>query len=148
MTEWELRDLLRAYGGRKQYIKEIEAEISDIKESIISMREFKAVQLTGMPKGSRISSITEEAAEKIIDIYERRINDVLLPRIKNIIALKELAEELIERLTEDERELIEQRYVYRVRWQNIPHHLHMSRSLCFKTHSSAMKKMLGLKSMD
>ena len=141
MTERELRDLLRAYGGRKQYIKEIEAEIGDIKESIISMREF-------MPKGSRISSITEEAAEKIIDIYERRINDVLLPRIKNIIALKELVEELIERLTEDERELIEQRYVYRVRWQNIPHHLHMSRSLCFKTHSSAMKKMLGLKSMD
>lgn len=143
MTERELRILLRDYGGHEKYLKEIKKEIDEIKESEESLRELKGVAYNDMPKNNRIRDVTGEATEKIIDIYERRINDVLLPRIKSIMDLKEFAELLLDRLEEDERSLIEARYVKGVKWKDIPKNLHISRSVCFRLHKSAMIKMLG-----
>lgn len=143
MTERELRSLLQKYGGHEKYLKEIKDEIKEIEGSIEGLRELKGISYDGMPKSNRIRDVTEEAAEKIVDIYESRINDVLLPRIKTIMELRQFTEILMDRLSYDERNLIEARYVYGVRWDDMPKNMHLSRRVCFRLHKSAMTKMLA-----
>ncbi len=140
MERREVIDLICEYGSHDSYIREIRKEQRALEEDIKSMRELKAVTYSDMPKGSSVDDPTARAAVKIIDIYEKRI-DELERNILSIMERKAKAEELLSRLTESERKVIEARYIKGIKWDHVPQRVYLSRRSCFYHRKRAIEKM-------
>lgn len=136
----EVIELICEYGNSKDYIKKIHSEMDLLKADIEAMRQLSAVNYDGMPKGSTTSDPTAKAATYIVDVYESRI-ETLKGNVERIMRRKALAEELLDRLTDDERKVIEERYIKGTRWDFIPGILHFERTWCFELRKRALKKM-------
>lgn len=139
--------LICEYGNSENYIKDIHKEMELLNADIEAMRQLSAVNYDGMPKGNKTSDPTAQAATYIVDVYENRIKK-LKGNVEKIIKNKMLAEELLDRLTEDERKVIIERYVNGTRWDYIPGVLHFDRSWCFVLRKRALKKMCRCESVD
>lgn len=136
----EVIELICDYGNSGSYIKEIHNEMELLKADIEAMRQLSAVNYDGMPKGNATSDPTAQAATYIVDVYESRI-EKLKANVQRIMERKALAEELLSRLTDDERKVIEERYIKGTRWDFIPGVLHFERTWCFELRKRALKKM-------
>lgn len=136
----EVIKLICEYGNSENYIKDIHKEMELLKADIEAMRQLSAVSYDGMPKGNKTSDPTSQSATYIVDMYEKRIKK-LQRNIQKYIKNKELVETLLERLTEDERKVIIERYVNGTRWDYIPGVLHFERTWCFTLRKRALKKM-------
>ena len=122
---------------------EIEKEIRRIKQDCQSLREYKAIELDGMPKAMQSSDSVGNNVVKIIDIYEKRISELLAKLEKNENERK-LILNLIEQLNPDEKDVIITRYLNGCRWKRIPSKINISRSHCFRVHKSAILNLIKL----
>ena len=140
MTRREVVELIRAYGNSEQYIDKISEEMQRLKSDIEGMRELTAVTYSDMPKGSGTGDPTAQAAQYIIDAYDKRLKE-LKQRIEAILQNKALAEELLGRLNANEYKVIEARYINGVKWDYVPGTVYLSRSTCFYYKKKAFEKM-------
>ncbi len=147
MKREEVVELLFNYGKHEDYLKAISLEMDALKEEIEHYRELTAVQYTGMPKTGGASDPTGEAASYIKDKLEGRLKKLKV-NVDEIIKQKEFVEELLNRLTIDERKVIEERYIKGTRWDLIPKILHFERSWCFALRKKAIKKMCKTERVD
>lgn len=147
MTKKDVIELLCEYGNNKKYIRDIYDEMNLLLSDIDNMRQITSANYDGMPKGNKIGNPTAEAAAYIVDVYDRRVQQ-LKWNVDKIMERKKLCEELLKRLTDDERKVITERYINGTRWDFIPGILHFDRSWCFVLRKRALKKMCDFKSVD
>ena len=137
----EVKKLMREYAEAENMILDIQEEIKGLKIAEQSLREINAVQYSGMPKGTGSSDRTAEHVCKIIDLYENRILNELLPRIKSIQKKKDMVYLMLQDLDENERKVMEERYVKKTKWDFIPGRINYSRRQCLRFHNSGMEKL-------
>lgn len=147
MTKKDIIELLCECGNSEKYIKDIYSEMSLLLNDIENMRQITAVNYDGMPKGNKTSNPTAEAATYIVDVYNERVKQ-LKENVDGIMERKKLCEEMLKRLTDDERKVITERYINGTRWDFIPGILHFDRSWCFVLRKRALKKLCEFKSVD
>lgn len=124
-------------------VYKLKQELKDIEETVKSLRYTQAVIITDMPKGTGISDETAQKAEKIIDNYTKRYNE-LLDKIEEEYEMQKALTDAIASLTPDEQKVIKKRYVDGIKWDYIPAHVNMARGHCFRVHDRAMYKLLTL----
>lgn len=141
MTFGEMKDLLINYKNMTKTVYRLQEEIALIKESVNSIREAKAYNPSGLPSGNGFKDETYEKAVKITEEYEKRLNK-LLEKVEAIYASQKKITSLMEMLTEEERKIIEARYILGLKWDIIPMRTYMSRATCFRHHDGAIAKMI------
>lgn len=142
MTFEEMKHLLLEYPRMTETVYKINKEIEDIKEAVKALRHVEAIVIDGMPHSSMISDDTYHKAQKVVDEYNKRLQQ-LLERIESEYEKQREITDLIVALTPDERKIIEARYLLGIRWDYIPAKVYMSRRECFYKHDAAINKMIN-----
>ena len=143
MTEKEIRQVLFEYKNHGMRMRDIKDEIAQVKSDIERFRTLSAVRIDGMPKGYDVGDPTGEAAAYIVDVYEKRLEE-LRERAKRELLNKERAERLLGVLDETERKVIVARYIKGIRWDHMSAYVFLSRRSCFYYRKRAMEKMMGV----
>ena len=139
----EMQRMLWKMGNRGKIIKDLKFRIEELKEESNSMREYKAVTLTGLPHAQGNFDKIGATAAKLEDI-DKKINDELIPRIeKNFYEMEDLWLLMMEVLTPEEYAVLKERYINGYGWDFIPGRVNMCRRLCFKLHKDAIKKLMA-----
>lgn len=141
MTFEEMKDMLINYKNMTKTVYRLQEEIKFIKESVNSIREAKAYNPSGLPSGNRFKDETYEKAVKITEEYEKRLNK-LFENVEEIYSAQKKITSLMDMLTEEERKVIEARYILGLKWDIIPMRTYMSRATCFRHHDAAITKMI------
>ena len=79
-----MKDKLVKLPYLKLEMKNILNEIREIRLSQDDLRNYSSVSLNGMPKGKRYDDQTALKVSKIIDDYEKRIKEDLLPELERV----------------------------------------------------------------
>lgn len=75
---------------------------------------LKSRNIDGMPHGTDVSDATYAAVEKLVDVYQQKI-DACVAKINELLDLKKWLDKAYASLTEDERRIVYLRY--NERWQ-------------------------------
>jgi len=143
MTEKEIRQILFGYKNHGLRLRDLKDEMAQVKSDIERFRSLSAVRLDGMPKGYDTGDPTGEAAAYIVDVYEKRLNE-LKDRARAELENKQKAEKLLSVLDETERKVVVARYIKGIRWDHMSAHVFLSRRSCFYYRKRAMEKMMGV----
>lgn len=119
----------------------IEKEIRELQAECRALREYKSVNLDGMPHGNTVGDTIGDKVAKIVDIYDKRIEE-LGKKLEKQLAEKDKLYSLISTLTVEEQDVIRAKYIYRLRWEYIPGRVNMSRRRCFYEHKKAIQKLI------
>ena len=139
----EMQKKLYKLGYSNNIKAEIEKEIRSIKEDCQSLREYQAVVIDDMPHGTTINDTVGNTAAKIIDIYEKRITELMDKLEKQIIEKNKLLN-LISELTIEEQDVLRAKYIDGLRWEYIPGKINISRAKCFYLHKIAVNRLINI----
>lgn len=137
----EMQKKLYKLGYSNNIKAEIEKEIKSIKADCQSLREYQAVVIDDMPHSTTVQDTIGNKASKIIDIYEKRITELMDKLEKQIIERNKLLN-LISELTIEEQDVLRAKYIEGLRWEYIPGKINMSRRKCFYLHEQAVNKLI------
>lgn len=139
----EMQKKLYKLGYSNNIKAEIEKEIKSIKADCQSLREYQAVVIDDMPHSTTVQDTIGNKASKIIDIYEKRITELMDKLEKQIIEKNKLLN-LISELTIDEQDVLRAKYIDGLRWEYIPGKINISRAKCFYLHKIAVNKLINI----
>ena len=139
----EMQKKLYKLGYSNNIKAEIEKEIRSIKEDCQSLREYQAVVIDDMPHSTTINDTVGNTAAKIIDIYEKRITELMEKLEKQIIEKNKLLN-LISELTIEEQDVLRAKYIDGLRWEYIPGKINISRAKCFYLHKIAVNRLINI----
>ena len=139
----EMQKKLYKLGYSNNIKAEIEKEIKSIKEDCQNLREYQAVVIDDMPHSTTINDTVGNTAAKIIDIYEKRIAELMGKLEKQVIEKNKLLN-LISELTIDEQDVLRAKYIDGLRWEYIPGKINISRAKCFYLHKIAVNKLINI----
>lgn len=137
----EMQKKLYKLGYSNNIKAEIEKEIRSIKEDCQSLREYQAVVIDDMPHGTTINDTVGNTAAKIIDIYEKRITELMDKLEKQIIEKNKLLN-LISELSIEEQNILRAKYIDGLRWEYIPGKINISKRHCYRLHKNAIYKLI------
>ena len=139
----EMQKKLYKLGYSNNIKAEIEKEIRSIKEDCQSLREYQAVVIDDMPHSTTINDTVGNTASKIIDIYEKRITELMEKLEKQIIEKNKLLN-LISELSIEEQNILRAKYIDGLRWEYIPGKINICRTVCFEKHKKAVNKLIKM----
>lgn len=139
----EMQKKLYKLGYSNNIKAEIEKEIKSIKADCQSLREYQAVVIDDMPHSTTINDTVGNTAAKIIDIYEKRITELMEKLEKQIIEKNKLLN-LISELTIEEQDVLRAKYIDGLRWEYIPGKINISRAKCFYLHKIAVNRLINI----
>lgn len=142
MTFKDMKKMLLRYPAMTEKVNGIKREMELTRDSIVVLREGKAVVIDGMPHGYTVSDSTCQKVEKIMDIYEKRMNE-LCDEVEEIIGDQQRVTDLLRWLDPDEYRVIKARYIDGIKWDYIPGEIYISRKQCFRIHDKAVLKMIA-----
>lgn len=140
MTEEETKKIkhdLWDWGSALYYCERKQEEIQRLEALIEDMRQGRSLEITGMPKGSHVSNITQNAAVKIVGTYTVAI-DELTGEIGKIMRHKRQMDRVVADLPGEQKKLLELRYIKGYGWDHLPLHMHFSRAQCFRIHDKTL----------
>ena len=139
----EMQKKLYKLGYSNNIKAEIEKEIKSIKEDCQNLREYQAVVIDDMPHSTTINDTVGNTAAKIIDIYEKRITELMEKLEKQIIEKNKLLN-LISEFTIEEQDVLRAKYIDGLRWEYIPGKINISRAKCFYLHKIAVNRLINI----
>lgn len=132
MTKRDLLQVGELYRRKKAY--------EDMIERIQASAMRVTANLTGMPRGNQYRDAMAEYIVKL-DAAERTLGDILAELTETIAR----CEECIRRLPPPEAAVIWMRYIEGKEWKRIRREIPYSERMIFYHHSSALKKLAGMK---
>ena len=115
-------------------------ELNQYRQAICSLREIlkcvdglEGIKYNGMPSSGKIGDPTSEL------VYRR---EELVLKLRNTESIVKLIEEALNTLTDNERIIVEKRYVYGTPWKVIKDQNHYSRSGVFKVGQRGLHKVV------
>jgi DNA-directed RNA polymerase specialized sigma subunit len=142
----EIENILELYGNIPEYIQNLNKEVNEIiKEKGITCDTLQSSKITNLPRSKETSNPVLSAVITIVDRYLQRITEIK----ENINELMDLQEQInkiyySEKLTLEERRIIDLVYFKRYGFDRIPQMVRYSRSQCFKIRGSAIQKIYEL----
>ena len=110
-----IEDILKQYPFIGDDIRREQATLNDYIQRQQEAREtLKAANNDGMPHGHDVADKTYEAVERVIDLYQTKI-DEQVAKINELIDRQKWLDKAFADLTEDERRIVYLRY--NERWQ-------------------------------
>lgn len=133
METWELnekkKEYLNGYRDAKRREKRILEQIQQLRLDTM----FPCLQGDGMPRGSSQSDLSD-----YMERYEALMDDLKKERLETLKELKEIREAINQLKDENEREVMERKYILMNSWEEIADKAGMSRSTAIRVHGRAL----------
>lgn len=133
METWELnekkKEYLNGYRDAKRREKRILEQIQQLRLDTM----FPCLQGDGMPRGSSQSDLSD-----YMERHEALMDDLKKERLEALKELKEIREAINQLKDEDEREVLERKYILTNSWEEIADEAGMSRSTAIRIHGRAL----------
>ena len=139
----EVENLLFEYGNISSRMKKLRDELQNelqSKHDILNL--LRANVITDQPRSLGQSDPVYQAVSKVVDIFVERI-EKLRQEIDCLNQKRYFVEELLSRLTEEEKGIIELRYFKGCDWRVVGIEKGYSINQCLNIRNSAIKKIAG-----
>lgn len=133
MEAWEENELKKEYLSRYKYAKRREKRILEQIQQLRLDAMFPCLQGDGMPRGSSQSDLSD-----YMERYEALMDDLKKERLEAMEELTEIREAINRLKDEDEREVLERKYILMNSWEEIADEAGMSRSTAIRIHGKAL----------
>lgn len=132
---------LHTYSNFSKSLKTYTDEVEEYTKSLLMFDNLKSYELKFLsgPK----SSNSDQILNNLISIYEDLNNliNYMKDKINTLVTLKVEIDEALNLLNENERLIIEYRYLQKMKWEQINDILHIDRRWCNELHKRAVKKI-------
>lgn len=134
MSNAEVKEWLRRYRDAKTERQRLEAELAEIRESTSGA---KAIEYTGMPKGSK--TITD--LSDTVVIYERLLEQIRRQREKQLAILEEVKTSIDRVESPMERQVLSLRYISLLTWEQVASAAGYSEQRIYQIHGDALQSL-------
>ena len=139
----EARRLLWHWGRLEEYCRERQREIETYNELVARNTDVSAAVLSGMPHGTGTSNPTLRAAielERLAEMYADTVKEAK-KSLERELMLKKCIDELLDELSEAQREIIRLRYKGGNTWVFIGIKMNLEESWVRRLESNALDKI-------
>lgn len=134
METWEVnqlkKDYLNGYRDAKRREKRLLEQIQQLRLDTM----FPCLQGDGMPRGSSQSDLSDYMSR-----YDDLMNELKRERLNAITEYTDIHRAIRKMKDEEEKEILERKYLMRQHWDKIAHELGMSRRSAIYKHGEALK---------
>ena len=134
METWELNEKKKEYLNGYKYAKR---RVKRIREQIQQLRldaMFPCLQGDGMPRGSSQSDLSN-----YMEKYEDLMGELKKERLEAVKEYTEIHRAIKEMKDEEEKEILERKYLMRQTWEEIAEELGCDRRTAIRKHGNALK---------
>lgn len=133
METWELnqqkKDYLNGYIGAKRREKRILEQIQQLRLDTM----FPCIQVSGMPRVSRQSDLSD-----YMEGYDELMEELRQERVNAITQYTHIHRAIKKMKDEEEKEILERKYLMRKTWDTIARELGISRRTAIRIHGNAL----------
>lgn len=133
METWELNEKKKEYLNGYKYAKRREKRIREQIQQLRLDAMFPCLQGDGMPRGSSQSDLSD-----YIEKYESLMEELKKEGLTTLEEMQEIRRRIGKLKDEDEKEVLERRYILMESWDAIAEAIGMSRITAIRIHGRAL----------
>ena len=133
METWELNEKKKEYLNGYKYAKRREKRIREQIQQLRLDAMFPCLQGDGMPRGSSQSDLSD-----YIEKYESLMEELKKEGLTTLEDMQEIRRRIGKLKDEDEKEVLERRYILMESWDAIAEAIGMSRITAIRIHGRAL----------
>ena len=134
METWELNEEKKEYLNGYKYAKRREKRIMEQIQQLRLDAMFPCLQGDGMPRGSSQSDLSD-----YMEKYESLMEDLKKERLEAVKEYTEIHRAIKKIKDEEEKEILERKYLMRQTWEKIAKELGCDRSTVIRKHGNALE---------
>ncbi|HJC91924.1 MAG TPA: DUF1492 domain-containing protein [Candidatus Mediterraneibacter excrementigallinarum] len=134
METWELNEKKKEYLNGYKYAKRREKRIREQIQQLRLDAMFPCLQGDGMPRGSSQSDLSN-----YMEKYEDLMGELKKERLEAVKEYTEIHRAIKEMKDEEEKEILERKYLMRQTWEEIAEELGCDRRTAIRKHGNALK---------
>lgn len=133
MEAWELNEKKKEYLNGYKYAKRKEKRILEQIQQLRLGAMFPCLQGDGMPRGSNQSDLSD-----YMEKYESLMEELKKERLTALEEMQEIRSQIGKLKDEDEKEVMERRYILMESWDTISEAIGVSRITAIRIHGRAL----------
>lgn len=133
METWELNEKKKEYLNGYKYAKRREKRILEQIQQLRLDAMFPCLQGDGMPRGSSQSDLSD-----YMEKYEDLMEELKKERLEAVKEYTEIHRAIKEMKDEEEKEILERKYLMRQTWEEIAEHMECGRTTVIRRHGDAL----------
>lgn len=133
METWELNEKKKEYLNGYKYAKRREKRILEQIQQLRLDAMFPCLQGDGMPRGSSQSDLSD-----YVEKYESLTEELKKERLTALEEMQDIRSQIGKLKDEDEKEVLERRYILMESWDTISGAIGMSRITAIRIHGRAL----------
>lgn len=133
MEAWELNEKKKEYLNGYKYAKRRERRILEQIQQLRLDAMFPCLQRDGMPRGSSQSDLSD-----YMEKYESLMEDLKKERLEAVKEYTEIHRAIKKIKDEEEKEILERKYLMRQTWEEIAETMGYSRMTVIRKHGDAL----------
>ena len=134
METWELNEKKKEYLNGYKYAKRREKRILEQIQQLRLDAMFPCLQGDGMPRGSSQSDLSD-----YMERYEELMEELKKERLTALEEMQEILHHIGKLKDEDEKEVLERRYILMESWDTIAEKMGIDKSTATRKHGKALK---------
>lgn len=134
METWELNEKKKEYLNGYKYAKRREKRILEQIQQLRLDAMFPCLQGDGMPRGSSQSDLSD-----YMERYEELMEELKKERLTALEEMQEILHQIGKLKDEDEKEVLERRYILMESWDTIAEKMGIDKSTATRKHGKALK---------
>ena len=134
METWEENELKKEYVNGKRYAKMRERRILEQIQQLRLDTMFPCLQGDGMPRGSSQSDLSD-----YMERYDELMDELKQEKLDAITRYTEIHRAIRKMKNEEEKEILERKYLIQQSWEIIAGELGISRRTAIRIHGNALK---------
>ena len=137
METWKLNEKKKEYLNGYKYAKRREKRILEQIQQLRLDAMFPCLQGDGMPRGSSQSDLSD-----YMEKYEDLVEELKKERLEAVKEYAEIHRAIKEMKDDEEREILERKYLMQETWERIAEKLGCDRRTAIRKHGNALKKFI------
>lgn len=134
METWELNEKKKEYLNGYKYAKRREKRILEQIQQLRLDAMFPCIQGDGMPRGSSQSDLSD-----YMEKYEDLMEELKEEKLTALEEMQEIRRQIGKLKDEDEKEVLERRYILIESWDTIAEKMGIDKSTATRKHGKALK---------
>ena len=134
MEAWEINEQKKEYLNGYKYARRREKRILEEIQQLRLDTIFPCLQSDGMPRGSRQSDLSDYMVK-----HDELMEELKAEHMEALAKMQEIKAAIRKLQDEDEREILERRYILMQSWDIIAERIGMDRSTATRKHGKALK---------
>lgn len=134
MEAWELNEKKKEYLNGYKYAKRRERRILEQIQQLRLDAMFPCLQGDGMPRGGSKSDLSD-----YMEKYEDLVEELKKERLTALEEMQEILHQIGKLKDEDEKEVLERRYILMESWDTIAEKMGIDKSTATRKHGKALK---------